>query len=86
MLFNPSTAYRLISPAQTMSLDPHCTIYQDSSAFCLTAFSEIVGIASPLMKNVLSTTFPLTIEMLLDLEGFNCIRGHSVLSVNLPNN
>jgi len=38
------------------------------------------------MKNVLSTTFPLTIEMLLDLEGLNCICAHSILSVNFPNN
>jgi len=35
------------------------------------------------MKTFLSTTFPLTIKMLLDLEG---IRAHSILSVNLPNN
>jgi len=31
-------------------------------------------------------TFPLTIEMLLDLEGLNCVCAHSILSVNFPNN
>jgi len=40
------------------------------------------------MKSVLSTTFPLTFEMLLDLEGLNWICTHSILSViiNIPNN
>jgi len=34
------------------------------------------------MNNVLY----LTIKMLIDLEGLNCIRAHSILLVNLPNN
>ena len=38
------------------------------------------------MKNVLSTTLPLIIEMLLDLVGLNCIHAHSMLLISLPNN
>jgi len=72
----------LTSPTQTLSF--RSPSYHLPRLF--TGFSETVGIASPFMKNVLSTTFPLTIKMLLDLEGLNCIHAHSILSVNFPNN
>jgi len=72
MLFNPFTACRLTS--QTVSF--RSPLYHLPRLF--TGFSETVGMASPLMKNALSTTFPLTIEMLLDLEGLNYIRAHSI--------
>jgi len=61
MLFNPSTACRLTSPTQAVSF--RSPSYHNPRLF--TGFSETFGIASPLMKNVLSTTFPT--EILLDL-------------------
>jgi len=82
VLFSPSTACHLTSPTRTVSF--RSPSYHLPRLF--TGFSETVGIATLLMKNVLSTTFCLTIEMLLDLEGLNCIHAHSILSVILPNN
>jgi len=48
MLFNPSNACRLSAPTQTVSSSYH--LYHLPRLF--TGFSETVGIASPLMKNV----------------------------------
>jgi len=77
MLSNPSTACCLTSPTQTVT-------FRSPSYHLPRLFSETVGIASPLLTNVIYY-LSFTIEILLDLEGLNCIRAHSILSVNFLN-